>query len=391
MAVRRLFVPKEVFYGWGAVESLRQWPGKRAFLVTDKIMSSSGHAEKVLKPLRESGYQVQMFDEVEPEPSHATIRRSADRALEFQPDVILGLGGGSCMDAGKLTWLFYENPQLKEMELPQLREEARRYPLHKKASYVAIPSTSGTGSECTPVAVVGLHTEKMPIKVIILNLSMFPDVAISDAQFPSTMPPSITADTGLDALVHALECYITNRPSDFVDALAIKAFQTIYRWLPKSVHNGQDKEARERVHTAATMAGIAISNGTLGLIHDMAHQLGSAFHIAHGRSCSLMLDAGLLFYLDRAGERFIEAAEIIGLRPKDARDAAAKLLAALRDLRKDIGIPITMQQAGVKEKDFMDLLEVMATNTRTLPLRPLKETQEQVKDLFMKSWRGETL
>lgn len=391
MAVRRLFLPKEVFYGWGAVEALRSWPGKRAFLVTDKIMAAQGHAEKVLTQLRESRYEVKAFDEVEPEPSHETIRRGARRALEFNPDVIVGLGGGSCMDAGKLIWLFYEHPQLIDLTLAQLRDEARKFKLHQKATYVAIPTTSGTGSECTPVAVASDHEAKPPIKIIILNLTMLADMAICDAQFPYTMPPSVTADTGFDALVHAIECYITNRPSEIVDAFAIKAFQTVYRWLPRSVHNGQDKEARERVHIAATMAGMASCNGTLGLIHDMAHQLGSAFHVSHGRSNALVLDAGLAFFLPRAEARFLEAAESIGLRPRDGREAAKQLLAALRQLRKEIGIPLTMQEAGVPEKQFMDLLEVMTTNTRVLPLRPLKESQEEVRELFLKSWRGEAL
>ncbi len=391
MAVRRLLVPKEVFYGWGAVDALRNWPGKRALLVTDKIMVAQGHAEKVVKVLRETGYEAQVFDGVEPEPSRETITRGAKQALDFKPDTIIGLGGGSGMDAGKLIWLFYEHPQLMELEWPQLRQEAMRVKLHQKARYAAIPTTSGTGSECTPVAVFTHHQANPPVKVIILNLGMFPDMAISDAQFPATMPPSVTADTGFDALVHALECYITNRPSDIVDALAIKSFQTIYNWLPKAVHQGQDKEARERVHTSATVAGIAISNGTLGIIHDMAHQVGSAFKMSHGRSNSVVLDTGLANFFPRAETRFIEAAEVIGIRPKDGRDAASRLLTALRDLRKNIGIPITLQEAGVTEEQFMPMLDTLATNTRTLPLRPLKESQEEVRNLFMKAWRGESL
>ncbi len=390
MAVRKLLIPQELFYGWGAVDALRNRPGKRALLVTDKIMAAQGHAEKVAGILRETGYQVQTFDGVEPEPSRETIHRGAKQALEFQPDVVLGLGGGSCIDAGKVVWLFYENPQLLELAWPELREEARRVKLHQKASYVAIPTTSGTGSEATPVAILSNHESTPPVKVRIVNMDMLPDMAICDAQFPYTMPPSVTADTGFDALVHAIECFIVNKPSEFVDALAIKAFQTLYRWLPKAVHQGQDKEARERVHTAATMAGIAACNGTTGLVHDMGHQLGSAFKIPHGRSVALALDAGLSYFYPRAEGRFLEAAGAIGLRPKDGRDAVVQLLSALTGLRKEIGIPVTIQEAGVSEELFMAVIDSMAVNAHTLSIRPIPEGPEKIRELFLKVWRGQS-
>lgn len=390
MAVRKLLIPQELFYGWGAVDALRNRPGKRALLVTDKIMAAQGHAEKVTGILRETGYQVQTFDGVEPEPSRETIHRGAQQALDFGPDIIVGLGGGSCIDAGKVIWLFYENPQLKELPWLQLREDARRVKLHQKTSYVAISTTSGTGSEATPVAILSNHESTPPVKVRIVNMDMLPDMAICDAQFPYTMPPSVTADTGFDALVHAIECFIVNKPSEFVDSLAIKAFQTLYRWLPKAVHNGQDKEARERVHISATMAGIAACNGTTGLVHDMGHQLGSAFKIAHGRSVALALDVGLSYFFPRSEGRFIEAAEAIGLRPEDGKDAAVRLLSALTQLRKEIGIPLTIQEAGVSEQQFTAVVDSMAANAYTLSIRPIPEGPEKIRELFLKVWRGQS-
>ena len=391
MPMRKLLLPNELFYGWGAVDALRNRPGKRALLVTDKIMVAQGHAEKVAGILRETGYQVQTFDGVEPEPSRDTVQRGATQALGFGPDVILGLGGGSCIDAGKVVWLFYENPHLMELPWPQLREEARRVKLRQKASYVAIPTTSGTGSEATPVAILSNHESTPPVKVRIVNMDMLPDVAICDAQFPYTMPPSVTADTGFDALVHAIECFIVNKPSEFVDALAIKAFQTLYHWLPKAVHQGQDKEARERVHTSATMAGIAACNGTTGLVHDMGHQLGSAFKIPHGRSVALALDVGLSYFFPRAEGRFLEAAEAIGLRPKDGRDAVFQLLSALTQLRKEIGIPLTIQEAGVSEESrYIGIVDSMAANAHTLSIRPIPEGPEKIRELFLKVWKGQS-
>ncbi|MBF8264640.1 MAG: alcohol dehydrogenase [Dehalococcoidia bacterium] len=390
MAIRKLLIPQELFYGWGAVDALRNWPGKRALLVTDKIMAANGHAGKVAGILHETGYQVQTFDGVEPEPSRETIQRGAKQALDFKPDLILGLGGGSCIDAGKVVWLFYENPQLMELDWTQLRDEARRVKLHQKARYVAIPTTSGTGSEATPVAILSNHESTPPVKVRIVNMDMLPDMAICDAQFAYTMPPSVTADTGFDALVHAIECFIVNKPSEFVDDLAIKAFQTLYRWLPKAVHNGQDKEARERVHISATMAGIAACNGTTGLVHDMGHQLGSAFKIAHGRSVALALDAGLSYFFPRAEGRFLEAAEAIGLRPEDGKDAAVRLLSALTGLRKEIGIPLTIQEAGVSEELFMAVIDSMAVNAHTLSIRPIPEGPEKIRELFLKVWTGQS-
>lgn len=391
MAIRKLLLPGELFYGWGAVDALRSWPGKRVLLVTDKIMVAQGHAEKVAGILRETGYQVQTFDGVEPEPSRETVQWGAKQAVDFKPDVILGLGGGSCIDAGKVVWLFYENPRLMELSWSHLREEARKVKLRQKASYVAIPTTSGTGSEATPVALISNHESTPPVKVRIVNMGMLPDMAICDAQFPYTMPSSVTADTGFDALVHAIECFIVNKPSEFVDALAIKAFQTLYRWLPKAVSNGQDKEARERVHTSATMAGIAACNGSTGLVHDMGHQLGSAFKIAHGRSVALALDVGLSYFLPRAEGRFMEAAEAIGLRPEDGRDAAVRLLSALTQLRKEIGIPLTIREAGVSEESrYIGIIDSLAANAHSLSIRPISEGPEKIRELFLKVWQGQS-
>ncbi|MBI4288396.1 MAG: iron-containing alcohol dehydrogenase [Chloroflexi bacterium] len=391
MAVRKLFIPKDVFYGWGAVEALRNWPGKRAFIVTDRTMVRQGHVEKVEKLLREAGYQSDVYSDVEPEPSRETIQGGARRGVEFRPDVIVGLGGGSCIDAGKVVRLFYEHPQLMGLSWTELGQQARQVKLGHKASYVAIPTTSGTGSEATPVAILSNQESSPPVKVRVLNMGNLPDMAICDAQFPFTMPPHVTADTGFDALVHAIECFIVNRPTEIVDALAIKAFQTVYRWLPRAVHDGQDREARERVHTAATMAGIAACNGSTGLVHDMAHQIGGAFHIAHGRSNALAFDAALSYYLPKAGAKFLEAAEAIGLRPKDEADGAVRLLGALRELRREIGIPLTMNEAGISEKEYMDLIEVMATNARTLALRPSQASHDEMRSLFLKAWSGAPL
>lgn len=258
---------------WGAVEALDRIEGKKALIVTDKGMLGLGYVSKVEKILGAKDIEVRIFDEVEPNPSKETVRKGFNLAQEFVPDLIVGLGGGSSIDAGKAIWAFYENPDLMEVSWMDALREMRGRKLRQKARYVAVASTSGTGSEVTSAAVITNRDVHPAVKNALAFEQLTPDVAIADAEMASSMPPHVTADTGFDALVHAVECYVYIDESDIVDPLAVRSARLVFEWLPKAVANGQDVSAREKMHMASLLAGMAFTNGRLGLVHGTAHQL----------------------------------------------------------------------------------------------------------------------
>ena len=273
--------PKSIVFGEGALEYLREIEGKRALIITDKVIRNLGFVEKVTSYLREAGLSVEIFDEVEPEPSKETVTKCAERAELFEPDWIVGLGGGSCIDAAKASWALYERPDIQIDEISPLLKLS----LRKKAKLIAIPTTSGTGSEATWAIVITDTKEKR--KMELASKELVADIVILDPQLPLTMPKRLVADTGVDALVNALEAYISQWHNYFSDLPAINAVQAIFKYLPRSYNNSQDKEAKENMHYAATMAGLAFSNSQICVAHAMGHALGALFKIPHGRSSLL--------------------------------------------------------------------------------------------------------
>jgi alcohol dehydrogenase class IV len=388
MAAQRLILPGQLVYGWGSLDNLKAQKGNRALIVTDGTMTKLGFVERVRGLLGDAGIEAQVFDRVEPEPDRESIEPGAAQAQDYGPDLIIGLGGGSCLDAAKSIWVFYEHPHLSGLPWSEVTPQVPRLKLREKARFVAIPSTSGTGSETTPVAAITDREGELPLKLRLLSLRLLPDVAIVDAQLPSTMPPHITADTGFDALTHALESFVFNPPSEFPDALGLRALQTIYRWLPQAVHHGDDREARERLHMAATMAGIAMCNSGTGLIHDTSHQLGGAFDIAHGRSNALMLNSILSFILPDAEAKIKEAAQALGIPAEDGKKALGGLTVALDDLKKEIGMPLSIQEAGVDRDRYMALLDQFSANAISTAFRPGRASQEEIRGIFLRAWEG---
>ena len=388
MAYKRFIAPREIIHGWGALKALKYVETKKAFIVTDSTIGKLGYLDKIKAILDEKGTQSQHFDQVEADPSMDTVKKCLTQVMEFSPDLIIGLGGGSPIDTGKAVWALYENPALVELDWDELLRTLPRCKLRQKARYVAVPTTSGTGSEVSFGAVITSYDEDPPVKKLFVNFQLTPDMAIVDAELASTMPPGITADTGFDALVHAVEGYTVTQTTEMVDSMAVAAIRNIMEWLPEAVADGSNVVAREKMHLAATMAMVACNNSGGGLNHDIAHQLGSFFHITHGRANAVVHCHFLAWLYGYKPERLAMLARELGMEVKDTRDGAQKLIAAMGDLRKRVGLPGSIKEMGIDEGVFMSKLDQLAEYTLASGLSPQRPSLDEVKELYLNVWEG---
>ena len=404
MAYQRFITPRQIYYGPGALESLSTMSGHRALIVTDSGVRDLGLVDRTEKILHTNNIETQVFDKVEPDPSKNTAWNAFSLAQDFKPDLFIGLGGGSSIDVGKAAWVLYEHPDLAKLPFLDFLQEAPRRELRKKAKYVAIPTTSGTGSEVTSVSVITDRDVTPPYKAGFRSQHMVPDVAIADPELTVSMPPAITANTGYDALVHAVECYVLSRPSDMVDPLALWAANTTWEWLPKAVANGKDIQARSRMHLAALQAGLAFSNSTLGLVHGTAHQIGGTFRIPHGRANAFMLCPVFAFLYPTHQARLSSLATALGMAGEDNQTKVANLLVHFDKLKEKVGIPLAIKDSGLEEARFQEQLEPLAVDYMDHPLgrvpdwtklppeerraRAIPLSADEVKELFMHAWNG---
>jgi len=375
-------VPPKVYFKYGCLPvALRDLAGcKRAFIITDKPLYDLGMIKEVTDVLEEINIEHQIFYDVQPDPDLSTIEMGLARVNTFQPDVIIAFGGGSPMDAAKVIWLMYEHPEVEfegiATRFMDIRKRVYELPtLGKKAQLVAIPTTSGTGSEVTPFAVV--TDDRTGIKYPLADYALTPNIAIVDPELVLYMPKSLTAFGGIDALTHALEAYVSVVATEFTDGLALEAISLLMKYLPRSYQLGaQDPEAREKVHYAATIAGMAFANAFLGICHSMAHKLGSAFHVPHGLANALMIthvirynatDAPFKqaifpqYEYPHAKERYAEIADSLNLGGNTPEEKVEKLIAAIDNLKQEVDIPLTIKEAlPGREQEFYDKLEVLA-------------------------------
>jgi len=403
MAYRTFVVPRQIFYGSGALESLATIQGKQALIVTDPGIRQLGLVERVEKLLQANKITATVFDEVEPDPSKNTAWNIFDIAQEFKPDLFIGLGGGSAIDAGKTAWVLYEHPSLAERPLVEFLREAARRELRKKARYVAIATTSGTGSEVTGAAVITNRKVKPPQKTGFGSRHLVPDVAIADPELASTMPPAVTANTGFDAMVHAIECYVLSRPSGMVDSIALWAANTVWEWLPKAVDNGEDMQARDQMHLAALQAGMAFSNGRLGLVHGLAHHIGAVFGVPHGRANAFMLCPVFAFLYPSHKARLSSLATLTGISGQDDQTKANNLLDGLDRLKERTSIPLAIRDTGLDENEFTEqadlfasaYIDQLAQSPNADRLTPefrrqngIPQSTDDINELFMHAWNG---
>lgn len=352
--MKRFTLPRDLYYGAGSLEALKDIEGKKAILVLGGgSMKRLGFVDKALEYLKEAGIETELFEGVEPDPSVETVMRGAKAMDKFQPDWIISMGGGSPIDAAKAMWVFYEYPNTKFEDLtvpfsfPKLRQ---------KAKFLAIPSTSGTATEVTAFSVI-TDNEK-GIKYPLADFNITPDVAIVDPKLTEAMPKELTAHTGMDALTHAFEAYVSTMHSPFTDPLALKAISMINSHLIKS-YDG-DLKSREDVHYAQCLAGMAFSNALLGIVHSMAHKTGAAFskgHIIHGLANAMYLPY-IIQYNTRAegiSERYVEIAHTMGITGT-TKECITKLCDKIRDMNKYMGIPASLKEFGIEKKEFKEKL-----------------------------------
>ncbi|AGF56546.1 alcohol dehydrogenase class IV [Clostridium saccharoperbutylacetonicum] len=352
----RFTLPRDLYHGEGALEVLKTLKGKKAFVVVGGgSMKRFGFLQKVENYLKEAGMEVELFEGVEPDPSVETVMKGAEAMRNFEPDWIVSIGGGSPIDAAKAMWIFYEYPDFTFEQavvpfgLPELRQ---------KAKFVAIPSTSGTATEVTAFSVITNYTER--IKYPLADFNITPDIAIIDPELAQTMPKTLTAHTGMDALTHAIEAYTASLRSNFSDPLAIKAIEMVNENLFKSYEG--DKEARNLMHEAQCLAGMAFSNALLGIVHSMAHKVGAVFHIPHGCANAIFLPYVIQYNRTKCEERYADIARALKLEGNNDAELTDALIARINKLNEKLSIPSSMKEYGVTEEDFKANLSFIAHN-----------------------------
>ena len=398
-------IPDKIYFEKGSVQYLEKMPDiSRAFIVTDPGMVKLGYVDKVLYYLRKRAAHVhcEIFSEVEPDPDIETVKLGAKMMTDFKPDVIIALGGGSAMDAAKGMWLFYEYPDIDfnalRLRFLDIRKRAFKFPqMGKNAKLVAIPTTSGTGSEVTSFAVIS--DKKNNMKYPLADYELTPNVAIIDPQFVMSLPKTATADTGLDVLTHAIEAYVSIMASDYTDGLALKAIQLVFEYLPRAYRNGaEDAEAREKMHNASCIAGMAFTNAFLGLNHSIAHKIGGEYHVPHGRANAVLLPYVIKYNSTMpskfvsfpkyghftADKKYAEIAAALGIPSKTAEEGTGKLINAVKKLIAELDEPLTFAQCGINEEEYMKKIPDIANKafedqcTTANPRLPLVTEIEQL-------------
>lgn len=405
-------IPEKIFFEYGCLAYLEKMENiSRALIVTDPFMYKIGYVDKVVAHLnkRRNNVNVEIFSDVEPDPSVDTVMKGAEMMKSFQPDVIIALGGGSAMDAAKGMWLFYEQPDADFHGMKQkfldIRKRVYKFPkLGKKAKMVAIPTTSGTGSEVTSFAVI---TDKVNnVKYPLADYELTPDVAIIDPNFVLTVPQGITADTGMDVLTHAIEAYVSIVASDYTDGLALKAIELVFEYLPRAYKNGSDKVAREKMHNASCIAGMAFTNAFLGINHSLAHKLGGEFHIPHGRANAILLPHVVAYNGSPnptkfvsfpkyehfiAPQKFQQIAKHLGLPASTPEEGVASLVNAIKDLMKELNMPMSVQECGINEAVFLSKVDELADKAfedQCTPANPRLPLVTELADIYKKAFYG---
>ncbi len=375
----RFTLPRDIYYGKGCLEQLKTLKGQRAVLALGGgSMKKFGFVDKALEYLKEAGIEVKLIEGIEPDPSVETVLKGAEVMRDFKPDWIIAMGGGSPIDAAKAMWVFYEHP---EKTFDDIKDPFTIPELRSKAKFLAIPSTSGTATEVTAFSVITDY--KTEIKYPLADFNITPDVAIVDSELAETMPAKLTAHTGMDALTHAIEAYVATLHSPFTDPLALQAIEMINEYLLKS-YDG-DKDAREQMHYAQCLAGMAFSNALLGITHSMAHKTGAVFHIPHGCANAIYLPYVIDFNKKTALDRYAKIAKVIGLNGATDDELVDSLTGLIKQLNQKMSIPNTLKEYGIDEEEFkakVDLISERAIGDACTGSNPRQINKDQMKKIF---------
>ncbi len=407
-------IPEKIYFEAGAIQYLEKMPDiERAFIVTDEGMMKLGYVDKILYHLRKRNQYVhsEIFSEVESDPSFDTVKKGVQAMNNFKPDVIIAVGGGSPIDAAKGMWLFYEHPDADaeglKLKFMDIRKRTYKFPkLGTKCKMVAIPTTSGTGSEVTSFAVI---TDKEKNKKYPLaDYELTPDVAIVDPDLVMSLPKSITADTGMDVLTHSLEAYVSNMASDYTDGLAEKAVEIVLKYLQVAYDDGANRLAREKMHNASTLAGMAFTNAFLGINHSLAHKVGAEFHLPHGRINAILLPYVIKYNSSKptkfvsfpkyeyfiADEKYYELAKKVGLKADNKEEGINSLIKKIQEMNDYLNIPKSFQEAGIEEQEFLakvDMLADRAFEDQCTNANPRLPLVTELKQILLDSYYGKEI
>ncbi|WP_035294972.1 bifunctional acetaldehyde-CoA/alcohol dehydrogenase [Clostridium sp. KNHs214] len=405
-------VPEKIYFKYGsigvALKELKDLNKKRAFIVTDRVLFDLGYANKITSVLNEIDVNYKIFTDVEPDPTLAAAEKGAEEMTSYKPDTIIALGGGSAMDAAKIMWVLYEHPEVKfedlAMRFMDIRKRVYKFPvMGEKATLICVATSAGTGSEVTPFAVI--TDEKTGIKYPLADYELTPDMAIVDAELMMNMPKGLTSASGIDALTHAIEAYVSIMASDFTNGMALEAIKLIFEYLPVAYNEGTTNvEAREKMAHASTIAGIAFANAFLGTCHSMAHKLGSAHHIPHGIANALLINEVIKFNAvdnprkqaafpqyryPNVKERYAKIADYLGLGGETADEKVTLLTKSIDELKAKINIPMSIKEAGVLEEDFFATLDVMseqAFDDQCTGANPRYPLIEEIKQMYINAF-----
>ena len=407
-------VPDKIYFKYGslgvALRELGDMGKKRAFIVTDKVLYDLGYTTNLVRILEEGKIDYKIFFDVEPDPTIATAKKGAEEMERFKPDVIIALGGGSPMDAAKIMWVLYEHPSVKfedlAMRFMDIRKRVYKFPtMGEKAYFVAIPTSAGTGSEVTPFAVI--TDEKTGVKYPLADYELTPDMAIIDAELMMNMPRGLTAASGVDALTHAIEAYVSVLASEYTNGLALESIRLIFKYLPLAYNEGTDNvKAREKMAHAATIAGMAFANSFLGICHSMAHKLGSMHHVPHGVANALLINEVIRFNAvddprkqaafpqykyPNVKWRYGVIADYLGLGGNTPEDKIERLIEKIDDLKAQVGMPKTIEEFGVSKDKFYSSLDEMveqAFDDQCTGANPRYPLMSEIKQMYINAFEG---
>lgn len=385
------FTTPRVVFGEDALSEVELLKGNKAFIVTDKVVNQLGLAEKVCRILTENRWSAAIWDGTESDPKISTVKQAANAMRHFGADTIIAVGGGSVMDTAKAAWVLYENPSI---DLPAL-SPFDKIGLREKANLICIPTTAGTGSEATKAIVI--REDESGRKFATSNDELLPDIAILDPRFVVGLPRNLTAYTGLDALTHAVEGYVSVWKNDFSDGCSMNAVKMVFEWLPKSVKSLDNLEYRERMLAAACLAGMSFGNSQVALAHSLGHSMGSVLRTHHGLSVGMLLPYTIEYNVEENREaalQYSELGSLVGVKGRNGKAKAMRFAQAIRDLMAEVGTPRSLKEAKIKKADFKQGLEKMvefAMMDSSITMNPRNIDSSGIRKMYEYAYSGDVI